>query len=146
MIACADVAIAVSTAKFALTEVRFGIVPAVISPYVVAAVGSRNARRWFLSAMTLDASAACVLGLLHQSVANDALDTAVEECLTLILQGGPIAQREAKKLIRDVGVLSSAELPQHTANLLARLRGSPEGKEGLTAFLEKRKPNWDPSS
>jgi methylglutaconyl-CoA hydratase len=59
-----------------------------------------------------------------------------------LLHGGPIAHSEAKKLIRDVGVLSNAELPEHTARLLARLRGSPEGKEGLTAFLEKRKPNW----
>jgi methylglutaconyl-CoA hydratase len=142
LIACADIAIAVSNAKFALTEVRFGIVPAVISPYVVAAIGAHNARRWFLTAMAIDANAACEIGLLHQVAAVEALDEAVEACIALLLQGGPIAQSEAKKLIREVGVLPNAELAEHTARLLARLRGSPEGKEGLTAFLEKRKPSW----
>jgi methylglutaconyl-CoA hydratase len=142
LIACADIAIAVSTAKFALTEVRFGIVPAVISPYVVEAIGARNARRWFLTAMAIDAHAACEIGLLHQVVASDALDRGVEDCVALLLQGGPIAHREAKKLVRDAATLPETELPHHTAALLARLRGSPEGKEGLTAFLEKRKPSW----
>jgi len=145
LIACADIAIAVDTAKFALTEVRFGIVPAVISPYVVAAIGARNARRWFLSALAIEAAAACELGLLHAAVASEALEAAVEEALTLVLKGGPVAQREAKQLIRDVVSLTRDELPRHTATLLARLRGSPEGKEGLTAFLEKRKPKWDPT-
>jgi methylglutaconyl-CoA hydratase len=142
LIACADIAIGVQSAAFALTEVRFGIVPAVISPYVVAAVGARNARRWFLTAMVIDAQAACSIGLLHQVVANDALDQAVEDSLALLLQGGPIAHREAKQLVRAATTLAEPEQPHHTAALLARLRASPEGKEGLTAFLEKRKPSW----
>jgi len=143
LIACADIAIGISTAKFALTEVRFGIVPAVISPYVVAAIGARNARRWFLTAMSVDVTAACEMGLLHQVVENGRLDQAVEECIALLLQGGPCAHREAKQLLRDLATLTPSELPAHTARLLARLRGSPEGKEGLTAFLDTRKPAWD---
>lgn len=142
LIACADIAIGVNTAKFALTEVKFGIVPAVISPYVVKAIGERHARRWFLTAMPIDAAAARDMGLLHQAVDADALERAVEECIALLLQGGPVAHREAKRLIRDVHALPASDLPDHTAKLLARLRGSPEGKEGLTAFLENRKPSW----
>jgi len=145
LIACADIAIGVASANFALTEVRFGIVPAVISPYVVAAIGPRHARRWFLTAQALDANAACEMGLLHQVVESSALDQSVEECIALLLQGGPCAHREAKQLIRDVNTLAVTELPNHTAGLLARLRGSPEGREGLTAFLEKRKPSWMPT-
>jgi len=143
LIACADIAIGVSTAKFALTEVRFGIVPAVISPYVVAAIGQRQARRWFLSAMPIDADAARTIGLLHEMVPGDELDRAIEACIALLLQGGPIAQSEAKQLIRNVQDLPNEKLPEHTAHLLARLRGSPEGKEGLTAFVENKKPEWD---
>jgi methylglutaconyl-CoA hydratase len=142
LIACADIAIGVDSAKFALTEVRFGIVPAVISPYVVTAIGARHARRWFLTAMPMDANAALAMNLLHQVVSADSLDYAVEECVALLLQGGAVAHREAKQLVRDVQSLAAHELPHHTASLLARLRGSPEGREGLTAFLEKRKPSW----
>jgi methylglutaconyl-CoA hydratase len=143
VIACADIAIGVTTAKFALTEVRFGIVPAVISPYVVAAIGQRQSRRWFLSAMTLNANEAREIGLLHQAVEPSELDATVEAYVAQLLKGGPLAQGEAKKLIRDVEHSPDAELPTLTARLLARLRGSPEGKEGLTAFLENRKSNWD---
>jgi methylglutaconyl-CoA hydratase len=144
LIACADIAVGVTTAKFALTEVRFGIVPAVISPYVVAAIGNRHARRWFLTAMSIDAQAAKEIGLLHQVTEPHELDQSVEDCVALLLQGGPLAQREAKKLVRDVGAMTSTNLPEHTARLLSRLRGSAEGKEGLTAFLGGRKPSWDP--
>jgi len=146
LIACADIAIGVSSAKFALTEVRFGIVPAVISPYVVAAIGQRHARRWFMTAIPLDATAAREIGLLHQTVDSKELDQAVEACVALLLQGGPIAQGEAKQLIRDVSLLPEDQRPEHTARVLARLRGSPEGKHGLTAFLDGKKPEWDRSS
>ena len=142
LIACADIAIAIDTAKFALTEVRFGIVPAAISPYVVAAIGQRQARRWFLTAMTLDARAAREVGLLHEAVNGDVLDQTVEDCIGLLLQGGPAAHREAKQLVRDAMTLEANSLPDHTAKLLARLRGSAEGKEGLTAFTENRNPDW----
>lgn len=145
LIACADIAIGVSTAKFALTEVRFGIVPAVISPYVVAAIGQRQSRRWFLSAAALDAYQAREIGLLHQVVEPNEIDNGVEACIALILKGGPLAQGEAKKLIRDIERMPDTEYPAHTARLLARLRGSPEGKEGLTVFLDNRKASWDRS-
>ncbi len=141
-IACADIAVGITTAKFALTEVRLGIVPAVISPYVVAAIGERQARRWFLSAMTLDAALAREAGLLHQVVDPNALDQTVEEYVALLLRGGPVAQSEAKQLIQKVSLVASEELPSYTARLLARLRSSPEGKEGLTAFLENRPAEW----
>lgn len=142
LIACADIAIGVSNAKFALSEVKFGIVPAVISPYVVAAIGPRQSRRWFLSAMTIDGTAAHELGLLHEVVSAEQLDATVETYIALLLQGGPAAQREAKKLVRDVNDVAADKLPEHTARLLATLRSSPEGKEGLAAFLENRKANW----
>jgi methylglutaconyl-CoA hydratase len=143
IIACADIAIGVSTAKFALTEVKFGIVPAVISPYVVAAIGRRQSRRWFLTAMTVEAPFAKDIGLLHEVVEPAALDLAVEKCLVLLLKGGPLAQGEAKKLINAVHAMDEEKSPDHTARLLARLRGSAEGKEGLSAFLEGRKSSWD---
>lgn len=146
IIACADIAIGVSNAKFALTEVKFGIVPAVISPYVVAAIGQRQSRRWFLSAMTLDAPTARDIGLLHDVVEPTSLDETIQKYIALLLKGGPLAQGEAKKLVREVESKKVEHLPTHTARLLARLRGSPEGKEGLSAFLESRKSAWDTES
>jgi methylglutaconyl-CoA hydratase len=143
LVACADIAIAVDTAKFALTEVRLGIVPAAISPYVVAAIGSRQARRLFLTAASFDAAEARELSLVHFTSPADALDAAVEAQLELVLRGGPEALRAAKKLIRSVSPpIDRDALVDETARLLARLRISPEGKEGLSAFLERRKPGW----
>ncbi|HEX2494000.1 MAG TPA: enoyl-CoA hydratase-related protein [Steroidobacter sp.] len=146
LVACADVAIGVSTSKFALTEVRLGIVPAAISPYVVAALGARDARRLFLTAASVDAAEAQRLRLLHRACAPQELDARVEEEVALILRGGPNALSTAKRLLRRVTQLSDREaLSEETARLLARLRVSPEGKEGLSAFLEKRKASWAPS-
>ncbi|HKE93322.1 MAG TPA: enoyl-CoA hydratase-related protein [Povalibacter sp.] len=143
LVACADIAIAAESARFALTEVRLGIVPAVISPYVVAAVGSREARRLFLSAAPFDAIEARALNLVHQAVAADQLDAAVEGQLDLLLRGGPVALRAAKKLVREAAAATDrGAFSAETALLLARLRVSPEGREGLTAFLERRKPDW----
>lgn len=143
LVACADIAIAVDSAKFALTEVRLGIVPAAISPYVITAIGNRQARRLFLTAAPFDASEARDLGLVHFTCAADALDATVEAQADLVLRGGPEALRAAKKLVRRVSPLVERDaLMEETARLLARLRISPEGKEGLTAFLERRKPNW----
>jgi methylglutaconyl-CoA hydratase len=145
LIACADIAIAADTAKLAFTEVRMGIVPAVISPYVVAAIGTRHARRWFLSGGVLDAPTAKHVGLLHEVVPAAELDTAVEQEVSLLLQGGPTALAAAKQLVRDVSVsfpTSGEKTGVYTAELLARLRASPEGQEGLAAFNEKRRPSW----
>ena len=143
LVACADIAIAVESAKFALTEVRLGIVPAAISPYVVAAIGNRQARRLFLTAASFDATEARQLGLVHFTSPAESLNAAVEAQVDLVLRGGPEALREAKKLVRRASPpVDRDTLTAENARLLARLRVSPEGKEGLSAFLERRKPNW----
>jgi len=143
LVACADIAVAVETAKFALTEVRLGIVPAAISPYVVTAIGVREARRLFLTSAPFDGREAHALGLVHFACASDELDALVNKQVDLVLQGGPNALRAAKQLIRDVGLHQDRNaLGEHTAQLLAALRTSPEGQEGLSAFLERRKANW----
>lgn len=143
LVACTDIAIAVDSARFALTEVRLGIVPAVISPYVVAAIGARQARRLFLSAASFDAAEARTLNLTHFTAAADQLDTAVESQIDLLLRGGPSALPAAKKLVRDVMTADDRDaLTADTARLLATLRTSTEGKEGLSAFLDRRKPDW----
>ncbi len=147
LIACADIAIGDTAAKFALTEVRLGIVPAAISPYVVAAIGSRQARRLFLTAAPFTADEAKELGLLHFTTASESLDQLVTQQVDLLLKGGPAALRAAKQLVRRVAHLQDREvLGDETARLLARLRVSPEGKEGLSAFLERRKSAWIPDA
>jgi methylglutaconyl-CoA hydratase len=146
LIACADIAIGVETAKFALTEVRLGIVPAAISPYVVAAIGAREAARLFLTAAPFDAPEARRLGLVHHVCAADDLDAEVEAQIGLILRGGPEALRAAKQLVRRVSQCADRRLlAEENARLLARLRISPEGKEGLSAFLERRQASWNRS-
>lgn len=143
LVACADIAVAVDTAKFALTEVRLGIVPAAISPYVVNAVGARQARRLFLTAVPFEAAEAQTLNLVHFTASAAQLDAAVQAQVDLVLRGGPEALRAAKALVRNVSPpVDRDALAHETARLLARLRVSPEGKEGLSAFLERRKPNW----
>ena len=143
LVACCDIAIAGADAKFGLTESKLGLLPAVISPYVIAAIGSRHARRYFASAEIFDAAEASRIGLLHQVVDAAALDAAVQRQVDLLLKAGPIASASAKKLVRDVA--AHADGGRHDADnaaLIAKLRVSPEGQEGLSAFLDKRKPNW----
>ena len=143
LVACCDIAIGAAEAKFGLTESKLGLLPAVISPYVIAAIGSRNARRYFATAEIFDASEALRIGLLHQVVAADALDAAVQKQIGFLLKAGPVASASAKTLVRDVA--AHADGARHDADnaaLIARLRVSPEGQEGLSAFLDKRKPNW----
>lgn len=148
LVACADIAIGSTSAKFALTEVRLGIVPAAISPYVVDAIGSRQARRLFLTAAPFSAAEAHSLGLLHFTAAAeqlDQLDQLVNEQIDHLLRGGPQAVRAAKQLVKRVAHFHDRDvLGDETARLLARLRVSPEGKEGLSAFLERRKAGWVP--
>ncbi|WHZ19050.1 MAG: Methylglutaconyl-CoA hydratase [Rhodanobacteraceae bacterium] len=145
LIACCDVAIGVEGAKFALSEVKLGLVPATIAPYVVQAIGPRQARRLFVSAEIFDAAEAARIGLLHQCVAVGQLDEAVDHQLHFLTKGGPAAQHEAKQLaLRTAGMtLESVErLDAENAELIARLRVSAEGQQGLGAFLEKRAPTW----
>jgi methylglutaconyl-CoA hydratase len=145
LVACADIAIGSTSARFALTEVRLGIVPAAISPYVVEAIGSRQARRLFLTAAPFTADEAKDLGLLHFTAAPEQLDQLVNEQIDHVLRGGPQAVRAAKQLVKRVAHFHDRDvLGDETARLLARLRVSPEGKEGLSAFLERRKAGWVP--
>lgn len=143
LVACCDIAIGVPEAKFGLTESKLGLLPAVISPYVIEAIGARQARRYFATAELFDAAEALRMGLLHHVVAADALDTAVQRQIDLLLKAGPVAAAAAKQLVRAVCAHSDgARHDADNAALIARLRVSPEGQEGLTAFLDKRKPNW----
>ncbi len=146
LVACCDIAVATQGATFALSEARLGIIPAVISPYVVAAIGERAARRYFVTAERFDAAEARRLGLVHELCAGEGgLDQKVGLIVDSLLACGPVAQREAKDLIRAVaGRPVTSELIQDTAERIARLRSSPEGKEGIGAFLEKRRAAWVP--
>ena len=124
---------------------RLGLVPAAISPYVIDAIGARQARRWFLTGEIFDAATARDLGLVHQVVAEDQLDDAVAVQLKLFANAGPVAVTEAKQLVHRVAhpdFKAQRALDEANAELIARLRISPEGQEGLTAFLAKRKPAW----
>lgn len=141
--ACCDIAIAATDAKFGLTESKLGLLPAVISPYVLDAIGPRQARRWFATAEIFDAATALEIGLLHQVVEGDALDAAVQRQVDLLLKAGPHASAQAKSLVRRVAFERDRDRLDHdNAALIARLRVSDEGQEGLTAFLDKRKPRW----
>lgn len=145
LVACCDVAIGVEGTKFALSEVKLGLVPATISPYVVAAIGLREARRLFLSGEVFDAAEAQRIGLLHNVVAGNALDEALDRQLHFLGKAGPIAQREAKALaLRTAGcdAADAERIDTENAKLIARLRVSPEGQHGLGAFLDKRAPSW----
>ena len=143
LVACCDVAIGVPEAKFGLTESRLGLLPAVISPYVVAAIGARQARRWFATGETFDAARALAMGLLHEVVEAAELDAAVQRQVSLLLRAGPIATAQAKTLVRAVlPHVDRDALDGATADLIAALRISPEGQEGLSAFLDKRTPAW----
>ncbi len=144
LVACCDIAIASVQAKFCLSEVRLGLIPAVISPYVIAAMGERACRRYFMTAERFDASEAIRLGLVHQVVADDELEPALQHMIESLLSGGPAAQAAAKDLIQSVSRREiNSELIEDTANRIARIRASEEGREGLNAFLQKRKPDWD---
>lgn len=143
LVACCDIAIGASEAKFGLTESKLGLLPAVISPYVIAAIGVRQARRYFATAEIFDAAQAQRIGLLHEVVAGDQLDAAVQRQLDLLLKAGPVATAAAKQLVRDVAWARDRDaVDAANADLIARLRVSKEGQEGLTAFLDKRKPAW----
>ena len=143
LVACCDIAIGVPEAKFGLTESKLGLLPAVISPYVIAAIGPRQARRWFATAEIFDAEEAQRIGLLHDVANPTALDTAVQRQVDLLLKAGPVAAASAKALVRRVAAGGDGKaLDEANAELIAKLRVSPEGQEGLGAFLDKRKPAW----
>ncbi|EWY39698.1 enoyl-CoA hydratase [Skermanella stibiiresistens SB22] len=143
LVACCDIAIAAETASFSLSEVKLGLIPSVISPYVVAAIGERASRRYFLTAERFDADEAARIGLVHQVVPADQLDAAVASILARLGEGGPAAQKAAKDLVFAVTRRPiDATVIRDTAERIATIRASSEGREGLSAFLEKRKPAW----
>lgn len=144
LVACCDIALATFDAQFALTEVKLGLIPAVISPYVIAKIGEKYSRRYFLTAERFSASEAYRIGLVHEIVPDEAgLDTAVGEVVDTLLANGPEAMAAAKKLVNAVvNQPFSGTLIDYTAQAITRARASDEGREGITAFLEKRKPNW----
>lgn len=143
LVAACDMAIAAEEAAFALTEVKLGIIPAVISPYVVTAIGERASRRYMLTAERFDAREAYRLGLVHQVVTAAELDIAGRKILDLLLKNGPAALAACKDLIRAVArdPVDGAMI-EDTAKRIASQRVSPEGREGIGAFLAKRPPNW----
>ena len=141
--AACDIAVASAKAVFATSEVKFGIIPSAISPYVLRAIGARQATRYFQTAERIDARRAAELGLAHEAVASDELDAKVKEVVDALLLGGPKSQSAAKALIRAVAnrPLSDAVM-EDTARRIASLRVTPEAKEGLDAFLSKRPAAW----
>ena len=143
LVAACDMAVAAYEAEFCLSEVKLGLIPATISPYVVRAMGERASRRYFLSAERFTAAEAYRVGLLSDIAPAAELDGRINELLEQLLLGGPGAQALSKDLIRAVaGTLLTADLVSDTASRIATARASAEGKEGVTAFLEKRAPAW----
>lgn len=144
MIAACDIAVGSYDALFALTEVRFGILPAVVSPYVLSAIGERYCRRYMLTGERFSAAEAYRIGLLHEIVPGDEqLDEAIGEIVDNLLKNGPSALSECKALIQLIsGQPIDESTVEETVQSIARARSSAEGHEGMIAFLEKRKPNW----
>src|SRR5574343_558141 len=138
-----DIAIASTKAVFATSEVKFGIIPSAISPYVLRAIGARQATRYFQSAERIDAVRAREIGLVHEAVEPDQRDAKVGEIVATLLQGGPLPQAAAKDLIRAVDNQPiNDNVVEDTAHRIAHLRATPEAREGISAFLDKRQPNW----
>jgi methylglutaconyl-CoA hydratase len=143
LVACCDIAVATRSSRFGLTEVRLGLIPSVISPYVIAAIGPRAARRYFLTGERFDAGQAHRIGLVHEVTDEDGLDEGVERMVSALLESGPRAVAAAKNLIAAIRYRPIDEtLSQDTAERIADVRSSNEAVEGVSAFLEKRPPGW----
>lgn len=143
LVACCDMVAAKQSSSFGFTEVRLGLIPAVISPYVVNKIGASAARRYFLTGELFDANTARRMGLVHHVAAesHELIDTVQTWCDS-VLSAGPQAVREAKKLLRTLPQLADDAVTHHVTGAIARLRIAPEAQEGLSAFLEKRRPTW----
>ncbi|HYN13085.1 MAG TPA: enoyl-CoA hydratase/isomerase family protein [Burkholderiales bacterium] len=143
LVAACDIAVGTPEAKFCFSEAKLGLSPATISPYVIRAIGEREARRYFLTAEVFDAAEAFRIGMLSILVSNEELDSTVENLVKHLLAGGPEAHASIKALIRAVaGRPLDGALVDDTARRIAEIRASPEGKEGIASFLEKRKASW----
>ncbi len=145
LVSACDIAVASFEAKFCLTEVRIGLIPAMISPYVIRAMGPRAASRYFLTAEVFDAAEAYRLGIVQELAPPEELDAAVNRILGTLVLAGPRAMADTKRLIHDItGKTVDDALARDTAQRIAQSRASEEGREGIASFLEKRKPNWHP--
>lgn len=143
LLSACDMAVAADTAQFCLSEVKLGLIPATISPYVIRAMGARAAHRYFLTAERFSAAEALRIGLVHEAVPADALDAKVAAIAQSLVQAGPEALKECKKLLHDVaGHEITQLLVRRTVESIADIRASDEGREGVQSFLGKRKPNW----
>lgn len=142
LMACCDTVICTSDTKFAFSEVRVGIIPATIAPYVVAKIGISNARDLFLSGERFSVDRAFAMGLVHAIVHPDELDEVVEAKVDELLMAAPLAARSVKSLLAAMHPAVTSALQEQTARLIAELRVAPEGQEGLAAFLEQRPPSW----
>ena len=142
LVAACDLAVVAESAQFAFSEVRLGILPAIISPYVVRKIGEANARRYFLTAERFGAQEAKAIGLAAKICPLAELDSVVEDVLAHLLLGSPDAQRRVKELLNVITGVSIDEAGRRTPSMIAEARASEEGREGLRAFLEKRKPRW----
>jgi methylglutaconyl-CoA hydratase len=143
LVAACDIAVAVDGANFCLSEVKLGLIPATISPYVIKAMGENAARRYFLTAERFSAAEAHRIGFVHELVKADDLDGAVASIVKALVNNSPNAVKEAKVLVRDiVGRPVDTALLADSAERIAAIRASSEGREGVASFLEKRKPSW----
>ncbi|MDP1980151.1 enoyl-CoA hydratase/isomerase family protein [Undibacterium sp.] len=143
LVAACDIAVSVDTANFCLSEVKLGLIPATISPYVIKAMGESAARRYFITAERFSAAEAYRTGFLHEVVAAEALDAKVAEIVKALSSNSPNAVKQAKRLVQDVASRElTPALIAATVEGIAQMRASDEGREGVRSFLEKRKPNW----
>lgn len=141
-ISACDIAVASKEAIFGLSEVKIGLVPAAISPYVIRRIGESKAREFFLTGRRISAGEALEIGLINDVVPPEKLEGKVKELAELLLSSGPDAVASCKKLIQDVPKMNFEDAKEYTARMIANLRISEEGQEGMKAFLEKRKPSW----
>ncbi|MEC5160123.1 MULTISPECIES: enoyl-CoA hydratase/isomerase family protein [unclassified Janthinobacterium] len=143
LVAACDIVITAEESNFCLSEVKLGLIPATISPYVIKAMGENAARRYFLTAERFSAREAQRIGFAHEVVPTDMLDAKTAELVKALVSNSPNAVRQAKALVRDVaGKPVTQELLADTAERIAHIRASEQGREGVQSFLEKRKPNW----
>jgi methylglutaconyl-CoA hydratase len=145
LVAACDIAVSVDTAQYCLSEVKLGLIPATISPYVIRAMGARAAHRYFLTAERFSAAEALRIGFVHEVVKADQLDAKVGEIAQALVQAGPAAVKACKTLVQDVAEKNISQLLiDRTVQDIADIRASDEGREGIQAFLAKRKPSWLP--
>ncbi|HUF53117.1 MAG TPA: enoyl-CoA hydratase-related protein [Dehalococcoidia bacterium] len=145
LVACADIAVVVEGARFGFTEVRLGLAPATIAPWVLGKIDAGHVLPLFLTGEWFDAEFAAKIGLVHGVVEADELDESVERVVQSLLAGGPVAQAAVKRLAHRISVTEPA-IDEYTAEVIASLRTGEEGREGVRAFLEKRKPAWSPEN